>query len=310
MGKYSAWCYDNGDNTIDANIWRFGRNPVDKKAALRAQPKVNVFELETYGGFDVSLQVGSKFLESVQATYPAVNGLPWYWMYGKQTPIDTDEKRTITKMDGNNAKPRLAFWEQTDDQKMAYFKLALKNLKWDLLEDGLIIDHTAIGCAWGENAASPTINFPDDASNNPVDSIFSYCSSMTWGGQAISPIKNTLGGEITQAVKGNPDSDGLYYESLSDFGTFHQAINFQLTSTEAEAYMMADKLAQTTKTLIFQIDKVGKDHYLEFTQECKLGALIPARDFERGIDVYQAMLFSEVPSIECLDYLDESEHYP
>ena len=123
-------------------------------------------------------------------------------------------------------------------------------------------------------------------------------------------LKNTLNGEIKQVITGNPDSDGLYYESLSDFGAFHQVVNCQFTSNEVAAYLMGDKIDQTTKTLIFQIDKVGNNHYLKFTQEARFAALIPARDYERGIDVYQAMFITEAPSIECQDYLDDSEHYP
>lgn len=294
--------YASGDTTGISALNYFGLIKTDKKGPIGTALKYNIIERELYGQYYPTLGAGSTYADGIAVNFVPVNGLPLYWMLGKVT--DSAGTKTITNIDGTQHKPHLTLWQNTDAQKYHYFNYVVGKLSLQWEKEGYL--SCSINGKAGANATdvyNPTFTFPDDSDDNQIYSYYSHINSMTWNSTSITPLRLTL--ELDQELNGFPDTDGNYYSEIADQNIIKGIYHLQFTSTDV-ANLITDAEAQTTRSFEWRIDKAANDHYLEFTQNAKMESLIPTRDLEQGLQIWDVIMKTEAVSVECVDDLINS----
>lgn len=299
MTLSDGWKYEESPHDL-TTVYYFGLNPLDQKAVISGDIDLNVHEDQVYGQYYPTLTSGSKFGDKLSAHFVPVNALPFYWMLGKVS--DADGVKTITNMDGSALKPRLDFWQQTDTLKYHHYSTVISHLKMEWDKYGLDISLNGKCGEHGVDTNTPTKTFPDDGAAE-ITSVFNHINSMLWNVTSLTPLKFQL--DLNQEVKGYPDTDGEFYSALGEFSPISGIYHLQFTSTQV-ADLITDALAQTSRTFAWQIDKAGNDHYMAFSSTAKIVSLVPTRDFNRGLQIWDVMLKIGAITITAVDDLANS----
>ena len=109
-----------------------------------------------------------------------------------------------------------------------------------------------------------------------------------------------------QKQKGYPKTTG-FYGGITDQDFIKGIYHLQITSTDI-ASILADYTAQTTRVFDWRIGKSANNnaHYMDFVQNAKIRRLTPTRDFNKGLQIWDAIFVTEEIVLTSVDGIADS----
>ncbi|WP_371805471.1 hypothetical protein [Candidatus Lokiarchaeum ossiferum] len=275
-------------------LYNFGLNLPDRNANINLQLQNNINSTNLYGQYYPDLSAGSQQNDQFSVKFQPVNALPFYWMLGKVSGTTT---KTIINMDGLARKPRIATFSQVDSKKWHNYANVFGSLSLEFNESFLQCSLIGKGLSHGSNSLSPTFSYPSS-----VSSTYNNITVCTWSSTSLSPYRLKM--DLQQNLQGFIGSDGFYQE-ISEFAPIIGTYNMQFLSDDGEA-LVSDFENQEKRSFVWKIVKpTDPTKYLQFTADCMIKSLLPARIHGQET-VWSAVMLMEDISVESVDGLLDS----